>query len=231
VVNTTIAPASPSAFYRVRRQEGSDHPRAVREVEHAYQRNDLGQLLAREQVRYEQAAELPDDAPVRDDHAVQADAFTVAEDELRARIATLTALRQSLAFGAIADATKANELAGVEHDLMAAERELERTALARAESTYRQREAQQQAQQEAVRQALKRAGELGVERDRAGVKLNKAAATFASAIAALDAVASEQSQVLESVGRPGGRLSPQEVRDVLVRALALQGMRADWLES
>jgi hypothetical protein len=228
---SALAPASPTAHYRARREAGSDHERALAEVQHSYGRTDLAPLLARVRDEYEQAgATLDGRVAVDTPPGPVDDAFTVAENELTAKIDVLSGWRQALSFDAMTDATKANELAGVENDLAACESALEHTRLARTESSRREREAEEIAKQEALRQALDGASELGVERDHAEAKLSKAATAFASAVAALDAVASEQSRVLEGVGQPGAWLSPGEVRGVLMHALASQGVRTDWFD-
>jgi hypothetical protein len=55
---SATVPASPTSHYRARREAGSDHERAVREVQHSYGRNDLGQLLEGARAEYEQAGAI-----------------------------------------------------------------------------------------------------------------------------------------------------------------------------
>jgi hypothetical protein len=230
----STVPSSPTSHYRARREAGSDHERAVAEVSHSYGRNDFGHLLARVRDEYEhaEAIQSQDDRVALDDPPAPVDdAFTVAEDQVRAKIATLTALRQALSFDAIADATKANELAGVESDLAAAERELERTRLARAESTRREREAQEVAEQERRAKAQERAAELGEQRQRADQKLTKAGVGFAQALAAVEGIAAQQSEAMSDAGHGWQQLGPSrgQLQRIISGALIEANAPTGWL--
>lgn len=227
---TTEVPSSPSAHYRARRKAGSDHERAVHEVQYSYGRTDLAPLLDRVRVEYEQAGAIEPQGD-RAAPAPEDDAFTVAENHVRAKIATLTALRQSLAFDAIADATRANELRGVECDLVAAESELERAHLARTESNRRDREAEELLKAEARAKAQERAAELGEQRQKADAKLTKTASEFAKALGAVESIAAQQSQALSDAGRGWQSLSfsPGQLQRLVAAALIEANAPTGWL--
>jgi hypothetical protein len=205
-------------------------------VHHSYGRADLGPLLERVREEYEHAESVQshgDRAALDDPPAPVDNAFTVAEDQVRAKIATLTALRQTLSFDAIADATKANELAGVESDLAAAESELERTHLARAEFNRRRREAELSARQEARARALQRADELAGRREQADRKLSDAGRKFGLALASVEAIAAQQADALSATGHPNAwqAVTPTagQLQRVLATSLAEAGASAQWI--
>jgi hypothetical protein len=231
---STIAPASPSQHYLSLRETGSGHESALQAVAHAYGRtpqelldNGVANLWDQLQRSEPVAVEQP-----QDDQR-SADPFTAAETGARARIDSLTALRQPLALDAIGSADKRQELDGVEADLAAAESELERIRLARQESAKREREQAQQARQARREKAQARVDELAEQRTKAEQRMARSAADFARAVAATDALSAQQVGALAEAGHSQAdraQLSVPEVRATLVRALASQNVRADWLD-
>lgn len=141
-------------------------------------------------------------------------------DELRTR-------RQSLALDAITNKRAAQQIAGVEHRLDAAEGELARLDLAQAEQERRATEAERQARQERRRAAFRAAQEKQVEREEIGARIDKAADQLVAAIVDYNTVAHAQMLLLRQAGEPqmaeAARPRPYLIHPTLARANAGKG--------
>ena len=217
---------SPSALYRSRRAAGRDHDHAVTEVQHAYGRRDLGHQLDRARAEYEKPR-----PPVVEliEEALPSDPLDVGESEIRNRVAELQAERQRLAFDALNDPAKRQDLADCEAALAGADAELQHVGLARKEAGRREQAAHDLADQRAVEAALDRARELEGEALRAKAKVDKCLATFAEALADHYRICVEQVSALSAAGRPGAMPSPTAIQATVAQALRAAGAPLGWL--
>jgi hypothetical protein len=234
-VNATLSPqvpASPTALYKTRREAGDDHAKAVRQVAHSYRRRpkELEPILVRarnEMDRPEpEAVEPPQETP--EPHPLAA-----VEVEIRARLDSLSALRQTLALDALGDKAKAEELAGVEADLAGAHAELERVPLARREAEIRERAEREQAEAAAREPLLRRARLLQAKREASARRVDGAFKSAAEALAQHHAIVAEQTHTLTAAGDSDAwraATQPWMVACAFAVALRQAGVQAEWFD-
>jgi hypothetical protein len=155
----------------------------------------------------------------------------MATQEIRARREGLEADRQRLSFDALTDDNSRRDLLKTEREITELRAEAERVALAKIESNRREQEAQEIAGREARAGAQKRADELGELRQKADARLQRAASGFASALAVVHSLSSEQSTALNEAGRGWQSLdpSPGQLQRLVAGALMEVGAPTGWL--
>lgn len=202
-MSTLTVPASPRATYEQLRAQGHDHAEAAERVGHAYSRkpSEMAWLPnARDEWEERHAAAEPEPAPAAPPEPAEPDPFLEKEAAARGEIVRLTDLRAGLALDALTDPSKAEQLTAVESELEGAERGLAWAEEARREQA-RRRLAADDAEKAAARgDALRRAGELQGEREKAAARVDQAALAFGHALAAHQALAMEQANVLGALG-------------------------------
>jgi hypothetical protein len=228
---TTLTPGSPAQLYRDRREQGADHAEAISTVQHAYGRRDWEAVLVR--VRHE--IEHPEPLQIGDpvEEAQLPHPLDAVEAEIRAKINSLTALRQTLSLDAIGNEPKSEELAGVESDLAGAKAELERIDLARREAQKREQAEQQQTEAAAREPLLRRARLLQGKREASARRVDSAFKSAAEALAQHQVIVAEQTHTLTAAGDSDAwraATQPWMVGCAFAVALREGGVQADWYD-
>ena len=140
----------------------------------------------------------------------QSESVEALAADARRRIQELAEARQRLASDAISDEDARQELANVESELAAADAELERMSLARAEGERRDVEARERAEAKRRAAALECARTLQSQREAAALKVDRGAKALAEALTELDRVCGEQAEQLRVVdlSLEGVRIAP-----------------------
>jgi hypothetical protein len=231
-MNPPTIPATLEDVYGRRREQGDDHRRAAEVATHQMgggrRPRDLAHRLDRARDGWEREAEAPAPLQVGDLDAEQdqPDGFTPAEADLTAQIARLEDERQRLSLDSISDDRARGKVADAEKRLAAAQVQLDRVQLARAESGRRVQQQRDDADRKAKQAARDRADALGHERARVEVKVAKAAGAYAADVAELHAVAQRQGQALTAAGdgnawhttRPLGTVLLDQLKTALAAA-------------
>lgn len=124
------------------------------------------------------------------------------EREIRGRVSELADRRQQLALDALGSRRAAKELEDVEQRLAGAGAELERLRLARAETERREVEAAEREEAERIAAELEIARRAESARKQAAGRLDRAAKSFAQALAAFHR---ETCELEAALRRAGGR--------------------------
>jgi DNA repair exonuclease SbcCD ATPase subunit len=196
-------PQSPVQVYVARRRQGVTHERALGDAARSYGRRpkDLEARLERARRDFEgperevpePTAEVPEPSP-----------FDALEGEVNAKLAALAEARQRLSLDALTDEDARLELANVEDENRAAEAELERLALARTESSRRDREAEEKVERELRQAAAARAAKVEAMLPKLAKKIDSTGAAFARALADYQsAFYSHQAERAAAAGAPG----------------------------
>jgi hypothetical protein len=124
------------------------------------------------------------------------------EQKIQARIGELQRRRQELSIQALSDKSVATEMVTIERRLGAAQVELQRVDLARAEQERLNAEARQAQVDEHQAAALERARGLQPKREKAAAAVDKAAVAHVEAVCAFVEVCRSQQAELREAGRP-----------------------------
>jgi hypothetical protein len=237
---TSTPPSSFEDVYVQARSRGDSHADAVQRGLHAYSRRaqDMGDRIARvralwdrEHAEQREPLRVGDDLDAEIEQPSEPDAFAESEAEIRKRIEDLDAQRATFALDAINDPKARDKLSDIEHRLGGARLELQHVDLARAEQ-HRREQAEREAEEEAtVDAALAQAAALQHDRERAAVRVDRAAHALGEALGKHQAIAVEQGQALIAAGRI------RDLRENLAPDIAMEGAlahglggAAGWLE-
>lgn len=160
-------------------------------------------------------------------HTTTPDLQALARDAER-RLVELREQRARLSLDALTDpeGAEGQELASVESETAAAERQLAHARLAGEERDRRESEAREHAEREQRQQGYERAQALQRDREAAAGKIDRGAKALAGALAVFDCVVREQDEALKQAGRrEGTRVRPDAIESAVHAALQAAGVQ------